>query len=248
MVLNWFFKDEFEQFYSRVERLQKFLRIVGKELLLDHFVELRRHFRQIKKILPKLNRLYQEELRTVARIPESDYKEKLKKFSVDLEKELSDLENWVNNALALVEEILKIRVLTQVQEQKQKLETIINHITNLLIKAQRDAFELVKLEKAWKKSIKKAHKKPIAKISVVGKLNNGWCLSDIQSVIIDLGGVVKPNPDGKHPYKIVFPGHRSIPLAESTPPFMLIREVSSATGTDNKILIASFYQGELVAA
>jgi len=63
-----------------------------------------------------------------------------------------------------------------------------------------------------------------------------------------LGGVVKPNPDGKHPYKIVFPGHRSIPLAESTPPFMLIREVSSATGTDNKILIASFYQGELVAA
>jgi len=248
MVLNWFLKDEFEQFYSRIERLQKFLRIVDKELLINHFVELRRHFRQIKRILPKLTHLYQEELKTVNLIPESNYKESLRKFSADLGDEIGDLENLVNNALALIEEILKIRALTQVQEQKQKLKTIINHITTILIQAQRDAFELVKLEKAWKKSIKALHQKPIAKISVIGKLNNGWRLSDIQGVIIDLGGIVEPNPSGTHPYKIVFPGHRSIPLAESTPPFMLVREVSSATGIDNKILIASFSQGQLVAA
>ncbi len=248
MILNWFFKDEFEQFYSQVERLQEFLRIVDKELLIDHFVELRRHFRQIKKILPQLTILYQEELKTLNHIPESDYKESLKKFSAELGKELSDLENWVNNALALVEEVLKIRVLTQVQEQKQKLRTVINHITTILIKAQRDAFELVKLEKAWKTSIKKAHKKPVAKISVIGRLNNGWRLSNIQNVVFDLGGVVEPNPGGTHPYKIVFPRHRSIPLAESTPPFMLVREVNLAIGIDTKVLIASFSQGELVAA
>lgn len=154
----------------------------------------------------------------------------------------------MNNALALVEEILKIRVLTQVQEQKQKLKTIINHITNILITVQRDAFELVKLEKAWKISVKATHKKPIAKIPIVGRLTNGWRLSNIQSVVIDLGGVIEPNPGGTHPYKIVFPGHRSIPLAESTPPFMLVREVSSATGVNPKALIASFSQGELLAA
>lgn len=80
MVLNWFFKDEFEQFYSRVERLQTFLRIIDTELLIDHFVEVRRHFRQIKRILPKLTSLYQEELKLIKHIPESDYKEKLEKF------------------------------------------------------------------------------------------------------------------------------------------------------------------------
>lgn len=248
MVLNWFFKDEFERFYNQVERLQKFLRIVDRELLIDHFVELRRHFKQIKRILPKLTELYQEECKTINLVPESDYKEKLKQFSIDLEKELNDLQNWVNNALALVEEILKIRVLTQVQEQKQKLKTIINYIINILITAQRDAFELVKLEKAWKKSIKIAHKKSIARIPVVGRLTNGWSLSNIQSVIISLGGVIEPNPGGTHPYKIIFPGHRPIPLAASTPPFMLVREVSTATGINPKVLIASFSHGELVAA
>lgn len=125
---------------------------------------------------------------------------------------------------------------------------MINHITNILITAQRDAFELVKLEKAWKTSIKITHKKPIAKIPVVGRLINGWRFSNIQSVVIDLGGVIEQNPGGTHPYKIVFSGYRSIPLAESTPPFMLVREVSSATGINPKILIASFSQGELLAA
>ncbi len=80
----------------------------------------------------------------------------------------------------------------------------------------------------------------------MGKLNNGWRLSDVQSVVVDLGGVVEPNPRGTHPYKIVFPGRRSIPLAESTSPFALVREVSSATGINNKILVASFSRGELV--
>ena len=107
----------------------------------------------------------------------------------------------------------------------------------------------LKLEKAWKESIKTSHKRkrPISKIVIVGKLNNGWSLSNIQSVIIELGGVVKPNPGGTHPYKIIFPPRHSIPLAESTPPFMLVKEVSSATGKDNKTLIASFSQGKLLA-
>lgn len=154
----------------------------------------------------------------------------------------------MNNALALVEDILRVRVLTQVQEEKQKLKTIVKHITYILIKAQRDAFELVKLENAWKRSVKKACKEPIARMPLVGKLNNGWRLSDIQSVVIELGGVIEPNPGRQHPYKIMFKGHRPVPLAESTPPFMIVRELSSVTGVSNKSLIASFSQGGLVTA
>ena len=51
MVFNWFFSDVFEKFYKKVSMLEKFLRIADKELLIDHFVELRGHFKQIKKIL-----------------------------------------------------------------------------------------------------------------------------------------------------------------------------------------------------
>ena len=49
MVLNWFKQNEFKKFYIRIKRLQKFIRISEKEVLIEHFVELRRHFKQIKK-------------------------------------------------------------------------------------------------------------------------------------------------------------------------------------------------------
>jgi len=247
MVLNWFFKDEFEKFYIKVERLQKYLRIADKELLIDHFVELRVHFRQIKKLLPKLIKLYRKELKIIEKIPESEYRTKLKKFAKNLEKELDALKSWVNNALVLLEEILKIRVLDRVVVQKQKLRKIINHLTNLLISSQRDAFELVQLEKSWKKSVKKGVGKPASKIQVVGRLRNGWNLGDIQNVIIDLGGKVEPNK-GSHPYKIVFPKQRKIPLAESTHSLVLVTQISRITNVDKKTLIASFAQGELLAA
>jgi hypothetical protein len=248
MVLNWFFRDEFEQFYSRVERLQKFLRIAEREWLIDHFVELRRHFRKMKMLLPELTRSYQKESETINHLPESEYKEKLETFSAEVSEEIRDLEGLVNTALVLVEDVLKIRVIKQVNEQKDKLKIIIDKITNILIKAQQNSFELIKLEKAWKKAVKRAHKKQITKIRVVGKLNNGWRLSDIQDVVIELGGVVLPNRGGNHPYKIVFPKHRAIPLAASTPPLMLVKEVASATRIDSKRLVVCFSQGELIAA
>ncbi len=47
MVLEWFSKDEFAKFHRRVGRLQNFLILSNKEMSLDQFVELRRHFKQI---------------------------------------------------------------------------------------------------------------------------------------------------------------------------------------------------------
>ncbi|MFH1396831.1 MAG: hypothetical protein ABIG93_05510 [archaeon] len=249
MVFNWFFSDVFEKFYKKVSMLEKFLRIADKELLIDHFVELRGHFKQIKKILPELVELFNEETKIINKIPKSQYKSKLKIYSDNLRKELNELDVWVKNAQLLIEEILKVRSLYNIKKQKIKLRKVINHIKSLFINAQREAFDLVKLEKKWKKEVKKTElMKPVTKISIIGKLSNGWKLSEIQNVITELGGVVEDNPGGNHPYMIKFPKHRSIPLATSTPPFMLVKEVSAATGVNNKIIIASFIQGELLAA
>ncbi len=244
MVFGWFFKDEFHQFYTEIERVQRIINISEKDLLLDHFVELRAHFKTIKKLLPVLLRLYVKEVETIKKIPESEYKQKLTSFAVDLQKELAELPQWVSNSELLIEEILKIRVIAQVAEQKNKIQKIILHISSVVDQAQRDAFALVKIEDQWKNE-KKAEPSA-AKLSIEGTLSNGWRLRNIQNVVLALGGVVKPNPGGTHPYKIVFPHQRSIPLATSTPPFLLIKEVSHATGVDNKVLIASFAQGALV--
>ena len=137
--------------------------------------------------------------------------------------------------------------MTQVTANKQKLIKIIYYIVQFLETEQRNSFELVKLEKSWKNNNKKLEQIRITKIQVIGKLNNGWRLSDIQNVINNLGGEVQTNK-GSHPYKIIFPKHRPIPLAESTPPFKLVKEISAITGVENKILIVSFYSGELLSA
>ncbi len=113
---------------------------------------------------------------------------------------------------------------------------------------QRDASEVIELEIELKKRIKKLQKKGNSKIKIIGKLNNGWRLSNIQKVIIKLGGHIEQNPGVSHPYKIIFPKHRPIPLAESTPPFKLVKEISAITGVENKILIVSFCSGELLSA
>jgi hypothetical protein len=246
MVLDWFFGDVFEKFYTRVERLQKFVRISKQDLKIDHYVELRRHFKEIKRFFPEVLKSYEKEVKAIDEIPDSDFEEKLTTYALDLQKELDSLEVWISNALNLIEEVLRIRVMGRVQEQKEKIVHIVSIITGVLVKAQRNAFELVKMEKAWKKNIKKTPKKPIAKIRIVGKLSNGWRLSNIQSVILDLGGYIEPG--GNHRYKIRFSGRRSLPLAESTPPFALVKEVSARTGIEKSVIIASFYRGELVAA
>lgn len=238
--------DEFEEFYKLIERLQKFPRIEQRDLKLDHFVELRKHFRRMKILFPALHKLFQDELKTIDRFPESNYKEGLNKFSKDLAKKLAELEQWINNALHLTEETLKIRMMPQLIQHKVKLMEIIRSITEIITESQRDAFELVKLEQAWKKTLKKEKMRPVSKIQVVGKLSNGWRLSDIQGVVIDLGGKIVNNR-GDHPYKIIFPRKRPIPLASSTPPFMLVREVSHETNVDKRIIVASFSKGELVA-
>lgn len=250
MVLEWFSKDEFAKFHRRVERLQKFLILSNKEMSLDQFVELRRHFKQMKTILPELIRLYDDELKTISLIPDSEYKKALENLSNNLKKKLDGLDSWINNAQALVEEVLAIRVLTRVSEQKRKLERIITYLSNLLTNAQKDFYGLTELEKNWKAAIKIAHSKPIARIPIMGKLSNGWQLSKIRDVIIDLGGEVikNPNPGGRHPYLIKFSGERKIPLGESTPPYELIKEVSYTTGIKNNVLAESFNRGHLVAA
>ncbi len=219
MVLEWFSKDEFAKFHRRVDRLQKFLMISNKEMSLDQFVELRRHFKQMKTILPELVKLYDDELKTISLIPDSEYKKALENLSKILKKKLDGLESWINNALALVEEVLEIRVLTRVSEQKQKLEKIITYLNNLLTNAQKDFYGLTELEKNWKEEIKIAHNKPIARIPIMGKLSNGWQLSKIRDAIIDLGGEVVKNPSaGDHAYLIRFPKNRPIPLVESSTP------------------------------
>ena len=249
MVLNWFFKNEFEKFYAEIERVQKLIQISEKDLLIDHFVELRAHFKQIEKIYPILIKLYLIELDTIHTLSESNYKQRLEKYALELQKLLIDFESWIKNAVLIIDDVLKIRMLARCAEQKHKLERVILHMKEILDTAQRDAFSLVKLEKERKRL--RSLKKPLfsKRVGITGKLNNGWTLNNIQNVIIELGGKVEENPGGAHPYKIIFPRYfRAIPLASSTPPFLLVKEVNHATGVDNKILIASFYQGELVAA
>lgn len=56
------------------------------------------------------------------------------------------------------------------------------------------------------------------------------------------------NRGGEHPYKIIFPNQRSIPLGPSTPPDLLVKEVSTATGIPTKTIKASFNSAELVPA
>ncbi len=247
MAFDWIFSDEFEKFYKRVKKLKNFMRIADKELLIDHFVELRRHFKQMKIMMPKLIKLHNAELTIINNIAESDYKKKLNKYTDNLGKGLLTLDNLMKNAIILIEEILRIRNSSQILLNKQKLITIISYIIQFLETEQRDSFELVKLEKVWKKNEKRLQQKNTVKVQIIGKLNNGWRLSDIQNVVNELGGEVQTNK-GSHPYKIIFPKCRPIPLAESTPPFRLVREISSITGVENKILIVSFYSGELLSA
>lgn len=249
MVLNWFFKDEFERFYVQIERTEKLIKISEKDFLIDHFVELKAHFKQIERLYPLLIALYLKEVETIATFSESEYKRKLEKYAEELQKLLMEFKGWIKNADHLIEEVLKIRIVPRCTEQKQKLEKIIFHIKNVLDRAQTDAFALLRLEKERKRI--RGLKKPLSstRINITGKLSNGWTLSNIQNVIIELGGKVEENAGGAHPYKIIFPQHtRVIPLATSTPPFLLVREVNQATMVDNRILIASFYQGELIAA
>ncbi len=175
--------------------------VADKELLIDHFVELRRHFKQMEIMMPDLIKLYKDETKSINNIPESDYKEKLNNNSEKIKKELFDLEKLTYNALILIEDILKIRETNKISENKFKLKKIIPYLSQVLDKIQNCAFESMEIEKAWKKTINKKCK--AVKISVCGKLNNGWSLSKIQNVINELGGEVQTNR-GSHPLRSFF--------------------------------------------
>jgi len=249
MVFNWFKKDVFVEFYRRIKRLDKFVKISEGELQIEHFVELRRHFKKISDLFAIALEYYIKELDAMKSAPESEYKIELKKLSLKLREELEELRQLIGNGLLKIEEILKIRVISKVDTQKEELINIILYIKSNLNKVEKNAIRLVVIEKELKKHTKKAYKKPFARIIIVGKLNNGWPLKDIRDVIIDLGGVVVENPGSrKHPYKINFPGYRKIPLGKSTPPNLLITQISKITGIGNQILRNSFSQGKLLAA
>jgi hypothetical protein len=245
MVVDLFFKDEFKRFYKRVERLQSFLRILERENRLEHYIELRKHFNVLKKLFNELFQLYEKELLKIEKFPSSKEKEELKEISLAIKNDLLSMEGWVDSALLHIEEILKIRIPVRVEEQKYKLMKIIRILAIILVNLEKKAIDSVRIEESWNRHIKEEHRKSISKIKIKGRLKCGWPLENIRNVVIELGGEVVPNV-GRHPYKIVFPGVRPIPLGKSTPPLALVDEINSITKIGTKRLILSFKKGELL--
>ena len=244
---HWFFQDEFEKFHSSVEELREFVKKEDEELLTNDFNGLKEHFKQMKGLLPNISNLYSKELEKIEKdISDPDYKTKLERLSSEIKNYLVNLVGWIDSGLSSIEVISEITNSSKVIKQKNNLITIINNITNILNETLKKGLALVSLEKKWEKFSKGEKLEPVSKIQIVGKLNDAdWTLSHIQNVIVELGGKVI-TADGSHPYKIIFDKHR-MPLGKSTPPDLLVSEVSEATGKDGDILRRSFSKGKLLS-
>jgi len=252
--IHWFFQNDYEKFYSRVVRLQKFLKLEDENLLIDHFEELRTHFRQMKISLLEILDIYVKEYNKIEEIPDSDNKVQLLQVFSELKMSLNGLMSWNNSGLIQTERILKMRSIPklikkedQIIELKNSLIIIINHITDFLFETGKKVLGLVELEKEIEGSSKDKMITPVSKIPIVGKLKErGWPFSEIQTVVVELGGVMIDTKKGDHPIKIRFKGKRQIPLAKSTPADALISEVADASGKDRDTIENSFNQGKLV--
>ncbi|MBI2658956.1 hypothetical protein HYX05_02530 [Candidatus Woesearchaeota archaeon] len=247
MFLDWLRKDEFKDFYQRVKRLEKFVKLSDKELLIDQYVELRTHFKKTKKLFHVILKLFSDELIKIKSLPQSQLKERLELLVADLNEKLSELRLLIDNGLELAEEILKIRVIGMVNEQKSKLMRLINYLLSIIDAIEEKAAEIRKIYSLAAQEVANSPSEPVSRLSMVGRMYNLWPLNNIQSVIIELGGKIEKT-DGQHPYKIIFKGNRPIPLSKHSPPDAIVREVSRATGRSKKDIEASFAKGKFLAA
>ncbi|MBI2646971.1 hypothetical protein HYW99_00675 [Candidatus Woesearchaeota archaeon] len=242
-----FSNNEFQEFYSRTKRLRKLISISDKEFVVEHYEELRAHFKKIKRLFDKLLRLYSIEQSKIKLLQESQYKERLKTLIADLEIKLNYLRQLIDNGLFLSEKILKIRVVEMITEQKDKLSKVRINIIDMINDVEKESSEISILYKDAENYTKDVDKDPRSWIDMSGRMENLWRLNNIQNVIIELGGRIKQS-DGRHPFKIEFPGLRPIPLGPHTPPDELVSEVVKATRKPKNVIRASFSKGELVNA
>lgn len=245
MIFGWFSGDEFKDFRRRAKRLEKFIKISDRELLIDHYEELRTHFKKAKRLFDKLLELYSRELDKIESLQESEYKEELKALIAELKVNLQNLKLFIDNGLLLTEEILKIRVVGMVTQQKGKLIRIINNILSIIGRIEEESNEIRVIYQRAERMVNPSYIRPVTKIKMTGRMYNHWELADIQNVVIQLGGWVEKG-DGRHPYKIIFPGKRPIPLGLHSPPDEIVSKVYQATGQNPAMLRASFSKGHLV--
>ncbi len=245
MVWNWFFRDAFVDFEKRLERLDKFVRIAQADVKIEHYQELKSHLRKMFSLLPTLKSDLEKEVVQIAGMP-PPMAVNADKLLRQIRVVMQQVESYMGSMLGHVELALEIRVPAQTLEQKQKLEKAIVGIIEMLQNLHEAQAELLVKSAAWK--VQKGALKRAPQIEITGRLSNGWRLADIQRVVVSLGGRVEETRGGAHPYRIVFEKQRPIPLAESTPWYMLVREVSKATGFEKKNLIMSFHRGALLAA
>jgi len=217
-------------------------------LLIEHFEELRTHLKKIKVLILALFELIRKEKEKIGELNISGIKELLEIKLINLQQHLQDSYRYVIEAINVAEKTLKVRDIRMIDVEKNKLRTIIVHIAFMENEIKKEARVLLeKYQEAQNRAKEKEMLRSQA-IPLQGRLRDGWRLNDIQAVIIDIGGKVVQTKGGEHPYKIIFPNSRTIPLGPSTPPNLLIKEVSFATGVKAKVIEASFNQAELISA
>ena len=219
-------REIIKEIYKRIKYIKKFLNVSDRDILIDHFVELRRHFKIINQLLDDMQLLFFESFK-IEEIQVANEKERIKieKLFYVVKKEFWNIKILIKKAIGYNEDILKIRVINQVRKQKNELIKIIRSIDSNMNRIRKILDKLLDYMKEYMTTVE-----PISKIDMLHKaLSNGWKLSNIQNVVIELGGFIKENPGGQHPYKIVFVGNRPIPLATSTPPELLLNEIYNIT-------------------
>ncbi len=247
MLLDFFKRDEFKEFYSRSKRLRRLINLVQNEFLIEHFIELRAHLKKIRKLILVIADLFEKEYKKIELIDEPKFKKTLEIEALELQNNLKYLSLLNLKAIDIIEYILKIRVNEKIKNEKNQLGSIINDMIYVIEKIKKQAQGLESLyNEAREETDKKLPIKAQA-ITLTGKLGNGWSLNrNIQPVINALGGRVEPTHGGQHPYKIILPGYK-IPLAASTPPQALVKEVSNATRMKPNVIVNSFNKGRLIA-
>lgn len=260
----WIIKQPFgkrvKKFNKRIKILKKIINIHKNRFSIEDFQELKRHFLKIRSIVKDFLVDYKKCNDICEKIEK--YGKELEKYSIKEEKiNFSDIlkeyykylistQNLIEEGFKHIEFILKKRLIIKVQYELEEVEKIVNSLNffpqfvdeNIEKKLE---YKLQELEKRTKELEDFSQKmmRPVTKITIVGRLNNGWRLNDIQKVVIALGGRVIPTRGGTHPYRIIFPKTRSIPLAESTPPEELVSEISKITKIKKETLRTYFRRG-----
>ncbi|HLC64506.1 MAG TPA: hypothetical protein VJI46_00110 [Candidatus Nanoarchaeia archaeon] len=231
----FFHSGEYRKFKSTLNRMKKFERIAERELYTENYKELFRHIKNLRLIYPMLIENYKRETGKMSNLPQVG---QLNETIAKVDNGLRTIKSYLDSASSIVEEILR----NQDQSKKDKLLLNLRGLIPLLEKAERDFKELDHEEITLSKLPPII--KPITKIPIAGALRNGWKLSDIQNVIVELGGRVEKT-GGRHPYAIKI-GKAQMPLAESTPWDNLVVLVARETKIPSGLLRKSFSSGRLI--